>query len=128
MTLALDQVVDLDRVVSLRPLLVDVPSTERYVRGAAAILRRVLGAWIDEGKLLELEGRTLDDFQRVALRATYTKLAEDEDFVTSALVTISQSSDAITIRAAITLVDGRTYPLEVTTGAAAAAIAALGAA
>lgn len=128
MTLSLAQVCDPDRVVSFNPLVVDFPSTERYVRGAAAILRRVLGAWIDEGRLLELEGATIDDFQRVALRATYTRLAEAEDFVRSAVVSIALAADEITIRSKLVLEDGKTYSLEVTTGDAAAALASIGAA
>lgn len=126
MTLRLADVCDLDRVVSFSPLVVDYPDTERYARGAAAILRRVLGSWIDNGRLLELEGMTPDDRERVAMRSTYTKLAEGVPFVASAAVRVRLVESTITIAATIVLDDGTAHPLEVTTGDAAAAIAALG--
>lgn len=126
MSLLLAAVCDPDRFLSLVPLVPDLPSTERYVRGARAILQRILGAWIDDGQLLELEGRTLDAVDIAALRTRFARLAEEEDFVRSATVRLTLEGDLLTIAARIDLEDGKTYALEVTTGEAAAAIAALG--
>lgn len=127
MTLRLVDVCDIDRVVSFVPLVVDVPSTERYARGAAAVLRRVLGAWIDEGRLLDLEGWTPDDRQLAQLRSLYARLAEGEDFVDAATVSITFVDGRLRIVGRVTFVDGRTYPLEVAAGDAAAALLAIGA-
>lgn len=119
MTLALAAVRDLDCVVSLRPLVLDYPSTERYARGSAAILRRILYAWVRSG-LLTLEGNSLSRADFARIRSQYEGIAEAEDYVYSCSLSLSlDASDVLTIEARATLVDGRTYEFEVTSGAAA---------
>ena len=119
-TLALNDVCDLDCVVSTRPLVLDYPDTERYARGVQAVLRRILYAWVRAG-LLKLEGASLSRAEIVALRSQYEALAEDEDYVLSASLTIelTDSTGALDVSASVRLVDGREYEFEVTGGAAA---------
>ncbi len=115
MALTLDQICDLDCVVSTAPLVVDLAATERYVYGQRAIAQRVLVGWIDDGALLELDGHTLDpDADLVILRAQYRRIAEEEDFVIGAGVTATLVDDVLTIVGFLRFVDGRTYILEVT--------------
>lgn len=118
MTLALAAVCDLDCVVSLDPLVLDLAKAESYVRGAAAIVRRVLATWARDARLLELEGSysTGDLF---LLRARLRALAEAEDFVRRCTVAFTLDEPALVIRAELTLEDGQTYTFEVTTGEAA---------
>jgi hypothetical protein len=129
-TLALAQVVDIDYVLSFRPLVFGMPSTERYATGGDAIVRRILYSWARNGGLLELPGRTLDDEDLAQIRAQLSALAEAEDFVESITLDLELDdvTSTLTIAAAEVLIDGQTYPLEVATADAAAAIAALGSA
>lgn len=117
-TLALAEVRDLDCIVSMRPLVLDYPSTERYARGKAAILRRILYSWVRAG-LLTLEGNSLSPSDLVRVRSQYEGIAETEDYVYACSLTLTlDASDVLTIAARATLVDGRTYEFEVTSGAA----------
>lgn len=127
-TLALADVCDIDCVVSWSPLVLDMPATDRYARGGDAILRRILYQWVRVGGLLELPGRTLDRGELALLRSKFAGLAEAEDYVSSAVVvlTLDETTTVMAIAGAIKLVDGRTYPLEVSTADADAAITALG--
>jgi len=128
MTLALADVCDLDCVTSWSPLVLDLPATERYARGGDAILRRILYQWVRVGGLLELPGRTLDRGELALLRSQFASLAEAEDYVSSAVVSLAldETSTVMEVAAAVKLIDGRTYPLEVATADAAAALTALG--
>ncbi|MBP9825944.1 MAG: hypothetical protein KBF21_17080 [Thermoanaerobaculia bacterium] len=118
MTLRLADVCDLDCVATLSPLVIDLPDAERYARGWAAIARRVLYAWALAG-ILDLEGASTDDGALIAIRSQCEALAEGEDYVLSASVDASLDGDALTLPAALLLVDGQTYRFSVTTGAAA---------
>lgn len=129
MTLTLAQISDLAVVVSYKPLVFDFPAAERYVTGGNAIVQRVLIAWARDGGLLELPGRTLDTDELAELRSALARIAEAEDFVQSVTLEL-QLDDAGTLDviAGEVLIDGQTYPLEVATGDASAAILALGSA
>ena len=119
MTLALDQVVDLDCIASTDPLVLDLPSTERYVTGRQAIAYRVVYAWAAVLHLLELEG-SFSRAELAKLRSNLARLAEDEDFVSSASVTVTLGDDgALDIACTLTFDDSTTAALEVTTGEAA---------
>jgi hypothetical protein len=117
-TLALADVCDPDCIVSMVPLVWDAPSTEKYARGAAAILRRILYAWLRAG-LTQLDGASLTRADLVALRSQYEGLAEAEDYVLSCSLTLDDAAGSLNIAASVKLVDGRTYDFEVTAGAAA---------
>ncbi len=119
-TLALSEVCDPDCIASTNPLELDRPSTERYVRGADAILRRILYAWI-RGGLLTLEGSSLSRADIVLLRGHFEALAEAEDYVLGVdlVLDLDDASGVLTISAAVQFVTGRTYEFEVTAGAAA---------
>jgi hypothetical protein len=134
---ALAEVRDIDCVVSQAPLRFDL--TAREVTGAAAVLRRILYRWCSRKgsvrhapglglvtPLLDLDGATLSPPQLDGLRAALIREALDEDFVERADVTLSLLAGALLVSAAIALVDGRTYPLEVLASAASAALLAIG--
>jgi|HubBroStandDraft_6_1064221.scaffolds.fasta_scaffold271583_2 hypothetical protein len=114
-TLTIYQVVDLDCIVSMVPLIVDLPTTERYVTGPRAIAYRVVYAWVNEAQLLELEG-SYGPGDLAVLRALLASLAEDEDFVRTATVTITQSPDGsqLAIACILDLSGVGPYPFEVT--------------
>jgi hypothetical protein len=122
MALTLTDVCDVDCVVSISPLVVDLPSTERYVTGARAVAYRVLYGWIADARLLELEG-SWDPTEIAMLRSLLASIAEEEDFVLGCDVTVDllAAGDMI-IAAALGLIDGRTYLLEVTVGEAVSVI------
>ena len=128
MTLRLAEVVDLDNVISWSPLVLGTPETERYVTGGDAIVRRVLYSWARNAGLLDLCGKSFDEGDLALLRARLARLAEEEDFVDAATIDLSldDRTSALTIIAAEVLIDGRTYPLEVSTADASAALLALG--
>lgn len=127
MTLRLDEVRDLDCVASFAPLTFD--SSPKEVTGAAAILRRILygicGLYID---LRDLIGATIDDTDRIGLEAAVERVASAEDFVLSAtcLIRLNRNTGAVTMKLAVGLVDGKTYPLEVTVSEAGDVIVKLG--
>ena len=136
---ALALVRDLDCIASFAPLAFDLSARE--VTGAAAVLRRVLTRWCTrkgalrhapgvgiDTPLLDLDGCTFDAVELDGLRAALEREAEDEDFVAAARVPLSIRIDgALVVPGAITLVDGRTYPLEVLASSAQLALLALGA-
>ncbi len=121
----LADVLDMDCVVSENPLVFGL--TSAFVRGPRAILQRILWRWCqlvgfaqyapDLGvpvPLLDIDGATFSRADLAGLRATLTKQARDEDFVTDASVAVSLSdAGALTVRAAITMTDAGVYPLEV---------------
>ncbi len=114
MTLALDDVTDLDCVLSTDPLTLDLPETERYVTGHQAIAQRVLGGWAADANLLELEG-SWDPTEIAILRSLLASIAEAEDYVRSIDVVVTLvDAGTLTIEAAIVFVDGTTYTFEVT--------------
>jgi hypothetical protein len=123
--ISLAETVDLDCVASLDPLVLDLPAPNRYARGPAAILRRVLYAWVPE--LAPLEGSRYDARALMRLRSRLEGLARRVAFVTgcSAPLRTDDTQTRLTISARVTLADGRTYPLEVLTSEAGAAILAL---
>ncbi|HMV65511.1 MAG TPA: hypothetical protein PKA64_01580 [Myxococcota bacterium] len=135
MSLRLDQVRDLDCVASFRPLTFDLST--RIVTGPAAVLRRVLyritsrrgsikhapGKGID---VRELEGATLDATDALGWRLAIEREASDEDFVLYARCEPIQLVAPVPIVLSLTLVDGITYPLEVSVSEAGAALRRLG--
>lgn len=131
MTLALAAVCDLDCVASWSPLVLDLPSPNRYARGPAAILRRVLYSWERDASvpLSRLEGVRYDRNWLLRYRVELEGLARAVPFVAGSSCPLLLSPDGarLTIRARIPLVDGRVYPLEVATLDAGAAILAIGA-
>ena len=129
---------DIDCIVSMSPLRLD--HTSRKVTGAAALLRRALYRWFTlKGTrrhapgiglvipLLSCEGQTFDKAGLSGLKVALLREATDVDFVAAANVSLTLTpAGRLLVEAEITLVDGRTYPLEVSVGAASAAIIALG--
>lgn len=135
---ALSDVRDLDCVVSYSPLVFDM--TAREVTGPAAVLRRILYRWCSlrgavrhalglglDTPLTDLEAATLSDEDLDAYRAALEREAMDEDFVLDAAVPLSLVAGRLLVIGQITLVDGRTYPLEVLASGASAALVAIGA-
>lgn len=128
MTLALAQVRDLDCVVSLSPLVLDMPSPNRYATGVDAVLRRVLYKWYRDASipLPTLEGTRWGDTALLRYRVELEGLARDVKFVRGASVPLTLTGSRMLIRGKIALIDGRTYPLEVFAVDAPAAIRAMG--
>lgn len=137
MTLALADVEDLDLVTAWSPLAFDL--TARRVRGPAAILRRILYRWcIPAGfldfdrsvglvvPLLDLEGYTFTPGDLAAKALAFQREAEEVDYVLRAPVTVTLTNGRLDITARVTLVDGKTYPLEVLASQVSAALLALG--
>lgn len=102
MTLLLADVCDWDCLASAAPLALDVPTTERYVRGAQAIAQRVLAEWVDRVGLLELEGQSFDRGALVTLRSALEQVAEEEEYVLSADAALTLD-DASKLQIACTL-------------------------
>lgn len=134
--LALSLVTDTDCVASMRPLVLRrMPG--RYVTGPQAILRRVLYRWLivagqlvydnsfGEG-LLQVEGATLGPGQLLGLRRRLEVAAGAEDYVTSTSVPVVLVGTELRVPGVIKLVDGKSYPLEVSISSAGAALRALG--
>lgn len=118
MALKLADVVDLDCLISARPIVLGLPSTERYVRGARAIAQRVLATWVREVGLLDLEGKSPDDAEAVILRGALEGLAEDEDHVLGADVAITAPDGDLSITCKLRFQDG-SYTFSVSTADAA---------
>lgn len=113
--LAMADVCDLDCVVSYSPLVLDLPKTETYARGANAIVRRVVYTWADGVNLLSLEG-TWDASELVQLRSALARLAEEEDYVDRAAVTTTVSDGGdLEIGCTLTFDDGTTATFSVST-------------
>jgi hypothetical protein len=129
---------DPDCIASFVPLRFDY--SNRTVTGPDAVLRRVLYRWCslrgtvrhaeDLGlitPLFDIEGATFSLAGLDGLKAALVREALAVDFVIGAGVTLTLTgSGKLVVSAAITLVDGRTYPLEVVASAASAALLALG--
>lgn len=131
MTLALAEVCDMDCVVGFAPLRLDVPSPNKYARGVQAILRRVLYSWCRDVStpLPALEGTRWDPRSLMRYRAELEGWARRVEFVAAASVPLSLANGGsrMIILGRIALIDGQTYPLEVSTTDAPAAIIAFGA-
>lgn len=135
MSLRLAEVRDLDCVASFRPLVFDLST--RIVTGPAAVLRRVLYRITSPrgsikhapGKgvnILALEGATLDATDALGWRLAIEREAGDEDFVRYARCAPIPLVAPVPIVLSLTLVDGITYPLEVSVSEAGAALRKLG--
>jgi hypothetical protein len=127
MTLTLAQICDLDCVASASPLCFDLPTTERYVYGAQAVAQRVLVGWATDAAILELEGRSWSAGDIARYQALLASIAEDEDFVLSASVTVAVvDGGAVTVTALLILDDGSPtgiqYPLELSAADGAVAM------
>lgn len=121
----LADVFDSDCVVSTNPLVFD--DTCAFVKGPAAILRRILWRWCqslgfvsyapDLGlatPLLDIDGATFSREDLSGLKGQLTKQAMAEDFVTDAVVILTLTDAGLfTVSAVITMTDGGRYPLEV---------------
>lgn len=139
MTLALDQVRDVDCVLSFQPLRLGLSA--RTVDSAAAVLRRILYRWCTPRGFLPwdlgvglatpvqgLVGAVLSPVDVLGLRQALRREAMAENFVYDADVSVTLATGGgLTIRAAVTLVDGIAYPLEVDITGAAAALSKIGA-
>jgi hypothetical protein len=127
MTLALGQVTDLDCVVSMAPLVLDMPSPVRYARGAQAILRRVVYFWCDPRRMTtalpDLKGARVDGAWLIRFRADLER-ARELDFVAGVSAPLAFDGQTLTILGRVQLVDGLSYPLEVSTLDGPAAILA----
>lgn len=132
MTLALAQVRDLDCLVSLSPLRLDMPSPNRYAIGVAAILRRALYKWCREASinLPALEGTRWEARALLRYRNELEGLARSVEFVLAASVPMTLAGpdkSRLLIDGQIALVDGLTYPLELSAADAPTAIRTIGA-
>lgn len=121
----LENVVDMDCIVSTNPLTFDL--TSAFVQGPRAILHRIVARWNqllgfvsyapDMGiptPLIDIDGATFSRADLAGLRAQLTKQAKEEDFVTqAAVVTTLSEQGLLTVNAVITMTDGGNYPLEV---------------
>lgn len=130
-TLALAQVCDIDCVISFAPLILDLPSPNKYARGIDAILRRILYSWCRDVTipLPALEGYRWEGNAMARYRSELEGAARAVDYVNAASVpmTFDAPTGRLSIFGRIALVDGATYSLEVATGDAPAAIRAFGA-
>lgn len=134
---SLADVRDIDCVASLAPLMFDLSARE--VTGVAAVLRRILYRWCSrrgairhapgigmETPLTDLEAAALSDQDLEGYRAALEREAMEEDFVSDAQVALTLVGGRLFVSGRITLVDGRTYPLEVLASEANAALLAIG--
>lgn len=135
MTLALSAIRDPDFVASFSPLVFD--DTGAYVTAKDAVLRRCLYALCGgRGRLVYAPGRCIDirDLENASLsaagiegwRTAITRELRQVDFVLDARAGLVLSGRTWLVGAAVALVDGRTYALEVGIGDAGAAIRSLG--
>ncbi len=120
----LQDVVDVDDVASFAPLTFDMGFN--LVRGADAILRRVLYLWCTllgtllhapglgmTTPLLDLDGSTFSPFQLQGLRTTLAAQAKEVAFVDECSVTLTfLPSGMLIVSALITLSDNKAYALE----------------
>ena len=131
MTISIYEVCDPDCVVSLRPLILDLPCPNKYARGVDAILRRVLYTWCRDLSLTlpALEGTRWTRNGLLRYRVELEGAARRVSFVAGASVPLTLSADGarLTIAGRIDLVTGVSLPLEVSAGDAPAAILAFGA-
>ena len=115
MSLPLAQVCDLDCVTTAKPLVLDLAPTERYVTGQRAVTQRIVVGWVTDADLLDLEGRSWAPIDLAIYQTLLAGIAEDEDYVRSADVTVSVvDGGTLTISCSIVFIDGSTYLLEVT--------------
>lgn len=136
---ALADVRHLDAVISFNPLRFGLTAVE--VTGAAAVLRGILYRWCSPPgsirhapslglvkPLTQLQGSTFAPEQLDALGDALEREALDEDFVNDCTVTVELAAGgALIVRARVTLVDGRTYPLAVSAAGASSALISIGA-
>lgn len=133
MTLTIYQIVDMDCIVSLSPLILDQPSPTKYAYGVGAILRRVLYGWcrdIASGgitiPLPALEGTRWTSNGLMRYRNELEGNARGRNYVAGASVPLQWDGVRLSIYGQIALVDGNSYALEVSTVDAPAAILAFG--
>lgn len=106
--------------------------TGRKIKGAPVVLERVLRSWLgspvwapDRGfDITSLENGDFTPNDVATIRKLLTDAAMSVDYVLTAAVAVSYSNRTLRATGAITLVDGRTYPLEVPIGEVGAAIRA----
>lgn len=120
----LQDVCDVNNVASFNPLAFDMGST--VVRGADAILRRVLYLWCTPLGALRhapglgvsvpipnLPGMTFSPLELQALRQSYIAQAKEVAFVDDCSMTLTfLPSGMLVIAATITLTDNKAYALE----------------
>lgn len=105
--------------------------TGQKITGARAVLEHVLRAWLgptvwsDLGfDVTALENGDFTANDVASIRKALTDAAMSVDFVLTASVAVQLVNRTLTATGAITLIDGRTYPLEVPIAGASAAILA----
>jgi len=134
----LQDVVDIDNVASFNPLVFDYGTT--LVRGADAILRRVLYLWNTllgtlrhapglgmTTPLLDIEGATFSPQDLSGLRATMIAQAKEVAFVDDGKVSVVLlAGGSLMISSSITLTDNKAYALELSISAARPVLLRLG--
>lgn len=132
----LANVCDTDCLRSMSPLVLGrMPG--KYAFGADAILRRCLyaallptGVLVYDGVfgegILTIEGATLSAKQIRGLQGRLEAAWRAEDYVLAASCPVALVSGTLSLPGAVKLVDGRTYPLEMTLSSAGASLDALG--
>jgi len=106
--------------------------TGRKITGARVVLEHVLRSWLgpsvcapDRGfDVTSLENGDFSPNDLATIRKLLTDAAMSVDYVLTAAVSVSYFARTLTATGAITLVDGRTYALEVPIGEVGAAIRA----
>lgn len=129
--LPLAQVTDYSTIVVGPNGAVSFDLTSQRITGVRAVLEHVLRAWLgptvwtDLGfDVTALENGDFTPYDLARIRKALTDAAMAVDYVLTASVAVSLVSRILSATGAITLIDGRTYPLEVPISGASAAILA----
>jgi hypothetical protein len=129
--LPLDQVTDYSTIVVGSFGAVSFDLTGQKITGARAVLEHVLRAWLgptvwtDLGfDVTSLENGDFTPNDVASIRKALTDAALAVDYVLTASVSVTLANRILTATGAITLINGRTYALEVPISGASAAILA----
>ncbi len=136
--MSLQEVVDLNNVASFAPLAFDFGTT--LVRGADAILRRILYLWCTpigtlrhapglgvSAPIVNLPGMTFSPLGLQGLESSYAGQAKLVAFVDECSVSFTfLPSGNLLIASSVTLTDNKAYALELSVSAARTVLLALG--
>lgn len=139
MTLKLSEVRSKDHLVSRDPIAFDYGNS--YVTGPTAVIRNCLYVictrrggfvWNETAKgkgvdVRDLQNATLSRQGIAGWERSIARAIRSVDFVNDAVARLLLDGTTWRVVVAISLIDGKTYPLEVTIGEAASAINKLGA-